>query len=59
MSQNSEASISSEQSSVSSSPAVEPASQQNQEVSNRETEPRPGPSEVGKNTRDSSCNSVV
>lgn len=48
MSQNSEASISSEQFSVSSSPAVEPASQQNQEVSNRETEPRPGPSEVGK-----------
>ena len=54
MSQNSEASISSEQSSVSSSPAAEPASQQNQEVSNRETEPRPGPSEVGKNRWNSS-----
>lgn len=45
VSQNKEASSASQPSSVSSTPSAEPVSQQNQEISNRETEPRPGPSE--------------
>ena len=48
--QNSEASSSTQQSPVSSTPPEQPASQQRQEASSRDAEPRPGPSEVRKNS---------